>query len=393
MTRRTWLGAASAGLAARATTLRADFTVAEHETCLNNARWHPMSEQSRKAVLEYLDYKTRGGLDIPDYSARQQRAVKETFAKLINARPDEIAFTPSTMAGENAIAHALQLDGRGGVVTDALHFEGSLYLYGELANGGMPLKIVRPRAWRIDLEDMERAIGPGTKLVAVSAVAMMTGFAHNLKALCDLAHSKGALVYADIIQAAGAVPIDVRASGVDFAACSSYKWLMGDMGLGFLYVRQELLERLRRPHYGYRQLTRMDYHLFPHDPPGQEVFEWTAASSAGGHFEIGTVSNTTVAALSASLPLLLNGGVQKTVDHRRPLLAKLRREMPRLGFEALTPEGDSPIVTFTKKDAGQLAARLRAAKVDVSVAPHRLRISPSIYNTDRDIDRLLEAIS
>jgi len=54
------------------------------------------------------------------------------------------------------------------------------------------------------------------------------------------------------VQAVGAVPVDVRASGVDFLACSSYKWLMGDMGLGFLYVRGDRLDRLERTQYGFR---------------------------------------------------------------------------------------------------------------------------------------------
>ena len=71
-----------------------------------------------------------------------------------------------------------------------------------------------------------------TKLVAVSLVSMINGFQHDLKALCDIAHSRGALVYADIIQGAGAVPIDVHAWGVDFCACATYKWLMGDFGVG-----------------------------------------------------------------------------------------------------------------------------------------------------------------
>ena len=76
-------------------------------------------------------------------------------------------------------------------------------------------------------------------------------------------------MYADIVQAAGNTPIDVRASGVDFCACSSFKWLMGDFGLGFLYVREALLDRvIRRSEYGYQQAdTAM--HYLPSDPPAR----------------------------------------------------------------------------------------------------------------------------
>src|ERR1051326_9570276 len=114
-----------------------------------------------------------------------------------------------------------------------------------------------PRDFRIDLKDLERVIDKKTKLVEISLVAMANGFQHDLKAVCDLAHSRGAYVYADIVQAAGNTPIDVRASGVDFAACATFKWLMGDFGLGFLYVKEELLDRvLGQTQFGYRSEER-----------------------------------------------------------------------------------------------------------------------------------------
>ena len=92
---------------------------------------------------------------------------------------------------------------------------------------------------------------------------MYNGFQHDLKAVCDLAHAHGALVYADIIQGAGAVPIDVRATGLDFAACSSFKWLMGDFGLGFLYAREGALEHVKRSQWGYHSTSDMNEHVPP----------------------------------------------------------------------------------------------------------------------------------
>ncbi|MEO8659533.1 MAG: aminotransferase class V-fold PLP-dependent enzyme [Bryobacteraceae bacterium] len=375
--------------------LKTEFPVRRAETCLNNARWHPLSAGARRAIQEYLDFKSSGGGRDPNYSGRQQKLVKESFAKLINASPAEISFAPSTLAGENLVVSGLGIPGTGGnVVTDALHFEGSLYLYGELQKQGLDLRIVKPRNWRIDINDLDKVIDRNTRLVALSLVSMMNGFEHDLKAVCDLAHSRGALVFADVVQAAGAVPLNVRASGVDFCACASYKWLMGDMGLGFLYARQGLHDRLRRPQYGYRQLSQMQYHLFPHDPPGDAVFEWTPINDAGGHFEVGTVANTVVAALSWSLPFLLETGVDKIQAHRVPMLRGLHKEMPRLGFEPLTSaESTSPIVTFAKKGAGQqYTEKLKKANVDVSLSEHRMRISPSLYNDQGDIDRLLELL-
>jgi selenocysteine lyase/cysteine desulfurase len=399
MDRRSWL--ASVGTlslpAKPQLPLRAEFPVTSSGVSLNNARWHPLSRGARRAVEAYLAYKTSGGGSEPDFAGRVQAEAKQLFARLIHATPEEIAFVPSTLAGENFVVSSLGLPARGGkVVTDALHFEGSLYLYGELARQGLQVEVVRPRAWGISLEDLDRAITPGTRLVALSQVSMMNGFQHDLRAVCELAHSRGALVFADIVQAAGAVPVDVRATGVDFCSTSSYKWLMGDMGLGFLYVRRDRLgTAVQRPHYGYRQLSRMDYHLFPHDPPGASVFEYEKVETAGGYFELGTVSNTTVAALSYSLRLLLDVGVERIQAHRQPLLRRLQKELPARGFEPLTPPGStSPIAAFsTDRDTEPLARRLRSAGVDIAIYPHRIRISPSLYNDGADIDRLLDALS
>src|ERR1700694_2678489 len=222
---------------------RADFPIAETQTYLNSAGWHPMPAASARAVKAYIDFKNTGKIDgkdadgsvpVPELFARLTRAheAKEQFAKLINAKPSEIAFVQSTMAGESLIAAGLGLPNSGGnVVTDALHFEGSLYLYRELEKQGLELRVTMPREGRIEMRDLEKLVDRKTRLIAVSMVSYVNGFKHDLKALSDLAHSHGAYAYADIIQAAGCIPVDVRASGIDCAACGSYKWLMGDMGL------------------------------------------------------------------------------------------------------------------------------------------------------------------
>jgi hypothetical protein len=167
---------------------KSEFPVVKAETCLNNARWHPISIGATQAVQEYLEYKASGGGRDPDFGGELQKRAKTEFAKLIHARPSELSFVPSTTVGENLVAAALDLPRSGGnVVTDALHFEGSLYQYGELAKQGLDLRIVRPREWRIELADLDKVIDSKTKLVALSLVSMINWFQHDLKAVCDLA--------------------------------------------------------------------------------------------------------------------------------------------------------------------------------------------------------------
>src|SRR6185503_3731504 len=128
----------------------------------------------------------------------------------------------------------------------------------------------------------------------------------------DLAHAHGAYVYADIVQAAGAVPIDVRATGVDFCACSSFKWLMGDFGLGFLYAREDLLDRVvKRSQWGYHSTDSMSEHVPPFDPEADATpVSWTRRNDASGHFEVGSTAAGPAAAVGASLAYIRSLGVE-----------------------------------------------------------------------------------
>jgi selenocysteine lyase/cysteine desulfurase len=373
---------------------KADFAFEKGTTYISGAFTHPMPLAAANAYRQFITRRGTVGATTPTAAALRTDP-KAAFAALINAKPSEISYIPNTSAGENLVVECLGIRAfDGNVVTDALHFEGALVHLLELRKQGLDLRIVAPRDGRVHLADLERVVDRKTKLVEVSLVSMYNGFQHDLKAVCDLAHAHGAYVYADIIQAAGAVPIDVRNSGVDFAATATYKWLMGDFGLGFFYVREELLGTVvQRPHWSYRSASDVDIHLSPFDPESPAPVTWTPRADASGYVELGTVANAVAAALSVSLPYIQQLGVAEIERYRQPMLKRLQDEMPRLGFTPATPaDCTSPIVTFASKDTREAARKLDAAKVNVRVAPYWIRIAPSIYNDMHDVDRLLDAL-
>jgi selenocysteine lyase/cysteine desulfurase len=383
---------------------RRAFAIPAGQTYLNGAFIHPMPVAAAQAVVRYVESRafSRERWSGDDLARR----VRGQFAALINASPAEISLVESTSRGENLVVNGLGIPSAlarrsaegakaaGNVVTDALHFEGSLILYGELQKRGLDVRLVKPRDWRIDLADMEKVVDRKTTLVAVSLVSWYNGFQHDLKRVCDLAHARGAFVYADIVQAAGNTPIDVRESGVDFCACSSFKWLMGDFGLGFLYVREGLLDTvIRRSEYGYQQADTV-MHYLPSDPPANAPVTWTMHEDARAHFQVGTYGQGALNALAESLAYLERIGVARIQAHRQPLLRRLHEELPRLGFTSITPPGTtSAIAAFTARDAEtRFAARLQQAGVSVTLSGERLRVSPSVYNDMGDIERLLSAL-
>lgn len=354
---------------------------------------HPLGRFAAAAGEAYLRSRTAGPQAVGPRQNPRRGAV-ERFARLINAAPADVAVVPSTLDGENLVNAALGVGPGAGVVTDAGHYDASLVLYGELSRRGAPVSVVRPRDGRIDLADVRAAITAETRLVAVSLVSGVSGFQHDLAELCAVAHARGALVYADIIQAAGAIPIDVKASGVDFACCGTYKWLMGDFGCAFLYVRPDRLDRLRRVNVGWRQVRRQESHAFPLEPPGPLLDDYELAGGAVGLFETSTPAWGPLAIVSASLDHILSLGVDVIVRHRRPLLDQLRDGLRRPGFQPLATPGDAPVLAYAVKDAAaRFDGPLAQAGVRISTYDNRIRISPSVYNTAEDVSRVLAVLA
>ena len=365
--------------------VRADFPLATHETYMNAAAIHPLGTFAARAIEQSLAFRLRGSGDgRTDFGADKQQDLKRRYGQLIGATADEIAFVSSTSDGENIIVMGLDLPRRGGnVVIDELHFTTSLYMYKELEKKGIELRIVKHRDWAIDIKDMDRAIDRNTRLVSLALVSNVNGYRHDCKAVSEIAHARGAYVFADIIQAVGAVPVDMRGLGIDFASAGTYKWLMGERGFGFLYVRADLQDTvLPTTRYGHRQVTNFNRATLTWEPlPGAAKYE------AGG------IPVMLAACVSEGIDYLRGLGLDKIGTHARHLTERLQRELPPLGLKALTPVGTAtPIVAFELKDAGTTAKALQAARVTATIVGNesRLRLSVSVFNTDEDIDRVVD---
>ncbi|HUE88223.1 MAG TPA: aminotransferase class V-fold PLP-dependent enzyme [Vicinamibacterales bacterium] len=369
-------------------TIRADFPGAAVETYLNSAALHPLGTFAVQAIEQTMAFRIRGaGPGRADFGADKQNSLKTRYGTMIGAKPTEIAFIASTSDGENIVTLGLDLPAKkGNVVLDELHFTSSLYLFKELEKKGVELRIVKHRNWAIDVSDMDRAIDRNTRLVSMAMVSNVNGFMHDVKAVSDIAHARGAYVFADIIQAVGAVPVDVRALGIDFASTGTYKWLMGERGFGFLYVREEHQGTvLPTTRYGHRQVSNFNRARLTWEPvPGAAMYE------AGG------IPVLLAAAVSAGIDYVALLGLDKIRAHATALTDRLQSELPPLGYTPLTPPGTAtPIVAFALTDAGATAKALQASRIAGTIVANeqRLRLSVSVFNNHEDIDRVVAALS
>jgi selenocysteine lyase/cysteine desulfurase len=388
--------------------VRKDFPWLESRLWLSAADYHPVSVHSQRAMEDHL--KTRVYGDTVESSRRMNRQeveAKELFARLINANPREIAFVQSTTDGENLVVSGMDLARRGAnVVLDDLAYQSSKFLYHMLAKEhGLEVRIVRHRSsdgyFSVSRRDMEKAIDKNTRLVTVALVSNINGYLHDIRSTSEIAHAHGAYVYGDIIQAAGGTPVDVRAMGIDFASCGAYTWLMGDFGFGFLYVREDLQDRVvKRSRYGVRQFTS------PNQAQADSKFDLRPGAA---RYESGSLSKIGVAGAHAALKYIHSLGIENIRAHAKPITDRLQKELPKMGYPALTPpDNPTPIVSFRLPNYEATAAKLRKRFNGTVVALRRweftsdsgeidivkgMRISPSVYNNQQDIDRLLEALS
>jgi selenocysteine lyase/cysteine desulfurase len=306
---------------------------------------------------------------------------------LINATPSEIAFTANTTDGENIVVMGLDIAKSKGanVVIDELHFTSSLYMYKELEKKGVQLRIVKHKNWAIDPKDMDKAIDKNTRLVSMALVSNVNGFMHDAKAVSTIAHARGAHVYADIIQAVGAVPVDVKALGIDFASAGTYKWLMGERGIGFLYVREDLQGTvLPTTRYGHRQVANFN----------RAALTWEPLPGAA-RYETGGIPVIMAAAVNAGIDYVNRCGLSNIRTHAKQLTDRLQKELPPLGYKALTPMGtETPIVAFEIKDAPTVTKMLQVNHVAATVIANenRIRLAVSVFNTHEDIDKAVAVL-
>ena len=384
--------------------VRNDFPRARTAAYFDNASSHPLSVHSAAALHRYVDWVAHevGEPWWPPWAAPRDES-KCLFAKLINASPEDIAFARSAVEAESNLLNGMQEHLAGGnIVTHDLHYGASLYNYKmrEKASAHScvgdddSLRIVKHRDWQINYHDMERAIDHNTKLVSITLVSNVNGYLSDVKAISDLAHAHGAYLYVDIIQGVGAVPVDVEAMGIDFAACSTFKWLMGVKGFGFLYVRSDLQETVVKPtqHCG-----GLGFNYAPWvEAPDPDIAEYTFTPTPGPTcYEVSYPSYEGAICAQESLKYIHRLGVHNIRNHVRTLTDRLMEELPSLGYPAITPKGnESPIVTFAAPDPAETMAKLRNAGVHVAMRHgNKMRISPSVYNNQEDVSRLLEALA
>ncbi len=359
--------------------VRADFPIVSGHIFLNSAYIAPTPRAVVAASLAYVQGKSARPMQLNVLMATNE-AVRAQFARMINAAPEEIGLLNSTGEGENVIANGIGLRPGDNVVVDDLHYSTEFVLYRALeASRGIELRIVKNRGGVVTARDFEPQIDKRTRIVSVAWVSHLNGFRHDMRPIADLAHAHGALFYADAIQAAGMIDIDVRAAGVDALCCGSYKWLMAEFGVAPFFVSRDVVDRIQSDRIGEFSVARAepDYHY--------QLLK-TARKFEGTSRAFGAVSQ-----LQASLSYLEKVGIARIEKHTVGLAQQLYEGLVKQGHKLLTPPGNrSSIVAFVYSNPAAARAAFQAANIEVTARSGQVRISPALFNNGEEIERCLE---
>ena len=233
------------------------FPILEERAYLFSGGIAPASTPMLTALKHHLAAMAHKTGDLYPNFMDETRALRELFAELMGAETDEIVVNDSTSAGSSLAVSLIAPKPGGNVVFDGFPYPSSVYPWMLPPRDTLERRFVQPHDGLIHLEDMEQAIDDDTVAVSVSHVTPAQGFRHDIAALARLVHAHGALLLVDGAQSAGALNIDLHATGVDFFSTTAMKWLLGPAGVGFFYVAKRHIDR-QPPTAGWVSTTHTD---------------------------------------------------------------------------------------------------------------------------------------
>ena len=360
----------------------------DHYIHMNHAGVSPMSHRGRAAIEQVVEaslnhpYRDRWAQDEAD-------RVRDLVAALINCPADSVAVTRSTAHGISLLAQGLDWKAGDNVVGAEGEYPANVYPWMSLADRGVEFRQAKAQGGRITVESVLSLVDARTRVVALSHVEFWNGFRLDVESIGAECRRRGIIFAVDVMQSAGALRVDVGRMPIDFCAAGAGKWLMGPPGIGFCYCASELIERLKPVVVGMCSVVGYE-----------SYFEYDLTfSPTARRFEESVVSLLDSAAFGAALEVLLEVGPDVIENRVLDLSARLANGLAESGCELVEPwprdrSESSGIVSFRKPGATakEVLRDLNAAHVIARTHLDFVRLSPHFYNTDEEVDRVLDVL-
>lgn len=373
---------------------RAEWAPFDDAAYLNTAAQSAMPSVSLAAVQVSLDAKR-----FPHHKSdatwfEVSNRLRASLATLIGARAEEIALNTGSSTGLQTVAQGVTWKPGDEIVTAKGEFPVQYATWKPMeAREGITLKIVAPQGRFITADDLIAAMTERTRIVSVSHVRFDDGSLLDAGRVAAACRARGVLFLLDVTQSCGAVPIDVSTLGADFLVCSGYKWLLSPYGTGFLWAKHDQLKMLRPGPFYWQGQDGDNFRTlnFTDPTPASSSKRWDAAETA-------TYFNLNLTAMEASASFVCRVSPGAVLAHNRALIARLYAGLPPRLVPAspLDPAQRGPYGCFIAETVERTTAlhqKLLDKNIFVALREGRIRVSPHLFNSGRDIDRLITVAS
>jgi selenocysteine lyase/cysteine desulfurase len=369
-----------------------EFPITRERIFLAHAGDCPLPRRVADAVSKYAYQATCADQEMVVYPGVLDQG-RSLASRLLNSKPEEVAFVGPTSMGLSYIASGLKLRRHDNVLIYFDDYPSNVYPWMALADRGVEVRMINTRELgSIRNIDVIGQVDEQTRLVALASCHFVAGTRLDHAAIGKALRDRGIMFSLDAIQTLGAFPTTVE--NVDFLAADAHKWLLGPCAAGILYVRHELQEKLHPQIYGWNNVRCPNF-------SAQEEIVFKKDSQ---RYEAGTHNLLGLVGLNAAMEMLLEIGIENIAKELLRKRALLVPEILSKGYEVLgvknTDANASGIVSFHHPDAAVIPAlhqKLSDANIVTSLRADRqgrrfIRLSPHFYNTDAELHRVLELI-
>lgn len=364
------------------------FNLDEDVIYLNHAAVAPWPTRTERAVNDFCRENVTIGSKKYSHWLQVEAHLKQQVAELINAAScDEIALVKNTSEALSFVAYGLDWQAGDNIVTSDEEFPSNMIPWESLSEQGVAVKKTNLNNVADPTLALIEQIDASTRLLTISSVQYASGLRVDLERLGQACQKHQVLFCIDAIQSVGAFVFDVQKTQADFVMADGHKWMLGPEGLGFFYCKKSVMDKLKLTQFGWHMVEDMGNYDSP---------VWEAAQSAR-RFECGSPNMLSIHALSASLSLLLEIGIEQVsksiVQRGQYVIDKVAANRQLSLLSKPNPDGNNIVVfKLAQGNTALLFDYLTKNNVVCAKRGGGIRFSPHFYTPLSVIDRAFKLI-
>jgi selenocysteine lyase/cysteine desulfurase len=352
----------------------------------NHAATSPLPTTVTEKINQYTEERSFKWVDNFPKVSEFVKSTKDDLGTMLNCPAERIAYTDNTTNGINILASGIKWKMGDRILLNDLEFPANVYPFFNLRKDGVEIDMVKSRKGIVSAEDIIENIKPRTRLVSISFVQFLTGYKVDLEKIGKYCSENGIIFSVDAIQGLGALRLDVKKCKIDFLSSGSQKWLLGLQGFAFIYLTENLQNKLDMRYVGW---------LSVEDAWNLLHYELTPLKTAA-RYQNGTISHIGAFAFRGSLDLFLNFGWDEIENQVIANASYLSGSLKNIGLipllDGCAKENLSGIVTFKHDDSQKIFEHLANNNVNCSVREGMVRMSPHFYNSKEEIDKTVDVL-